>query len=121
MEFRRVLFRSKTLRAEVARKSEGVDPQSGVFNVYLKLSDAPSSSLASGLFGRAAIHLAQASDVWLIPYEALMDGDGGSAYVFVTADGQTARRVPVEVSDIQQDHAVVTAGLEDGEIGRAHV
>ncbi|MEC3878840.1 efflux RND transporter periplasmic adaptor subunit [Parapedobacter sp. 10938] len=104
----------KELRAEVVRKSEGIDPLSGVFNIYLKLADAPSSSLASGLFGRAAIHLAQASDVWLIPYEALMDGDGGKAYVFITADGQTARRVPVEVSGIQQDHAVVTAGLEDG-------
>src|SRR5690606_35172617 len=101
-------------RAEVARKSEGVDPQSGVFNIYLKLTDAPSSALASGLFGRAAIHLAQTSDAWLIPYEALMDGNRGKAYVFVTADGRTARRVAVEVSEIQQDHAVVTAGLEDG-------
>ncbi len=104
----------KALRAEVARKSEGVDPQSGVFNVYLKLADAPVASLASGLFGRATIHLAEASGVWLIPYEALMDGDGGTAYVFVTADGQTARRVAVEVSGIQQDHAVVTAGLDGG-------
>ena len=102
------------LAAEVVRKSEGIDPQSGVFNVYLKLSDAPASSLASGLFGRATIRLAQASGVWLIPYEALMDGDGGRAYVFITVDGQTARRVAVEVSDIQQDHVVVTAGLEEG-------
>lgn len=104
----------KELRAGVARKSEGVDPQSGMFNVYLKLDDTPPSSLASGLFGKATIRLAQASGVWFIPYEALMDGDGGKAYVFVTDDGETARRVPVEVSDIQQDHAVVTAGLESG-------
>jgi len=104
----------KALQAVVTRKSEGVDPQSGVFNVYLKLTDAPSSALASGLFGRATIHLGQASDVWLIPYDALMDGDGGKAYVFITADGQTARRVAVEVSDIQKGHAVVTAGLEGG-------
>lgn len=104
----------KDLRAEVARKSEGVDPLSGMFNIYLKLADVPVSSLASGLFGRATIHLAKASGVWFIPYEALMDGDGGKAYVFVTYDGQTARRVAVKVSDIQQDRAVVTAGLEDG-------
>ncbi|MFB2120163.1 efflux RND transporter periplasmic adaptor subunit [Parapedobacter sp. 2B3] len=104
----------KELRAEVTRKSEGVDPQSGVFNVYLKLAEAPASSLASGLFGRATIQLEQTSDVWFIPYEALMDGDAGKAYVFVTNDGQTARRVAVNVSAIQQDHAVVTAGLEAG-------
>ena len=102
------------LRAEVARKSEGVNPQSGVFNVYLKLMDAPSPALASGLFGRATIRLAQTSGVWLIPFDALMDGDGKKAYVFVTADGKTARRVEVEVSGIQKGHAVVTAGLENG-------
>lgn len=104
----------RSLQAEVARKSEGIDPQSGVFNVYLKLKGTPPVALASGLFGRAAIQLDQTSDVWLIPYGALMDGDGGKAYVFVTADGKTAHRVAVEVSDLRQDHAVVTAGLEGG-------
>lgn len=104
----------KSLRAEVARKSEGVDPQSGVFNVYLKLMDTPSSALASGLFGRATINLALTSGVWLVPFDALMDGDGRKAYVFVTTDGKTARRVEVEVSSLQKDQAVVTAGLENG-------
>src|SRR5690606_16656643 len=81
------------LRAEVARKSEGVALQSGVFNAYLKLSATRSSALASGLFRSATIPLAHTSGVWLIPCAALMDGNGGSAYVFVTADGKTARRV----------------------------
>src|SRR5690606_29381516 len=101
----------KSLRAEVARKSEGVDPQSGVFNVYLKLMDTPSSALASGLFGRATINLALTSGVWLVPFDAIMDGDGRMAYVFVTTDGKTARRVEVEVSSLQKGQAVVTAGL----------
>lgn len=107
-------IRGENLAAEVVRKSEGVNPQSGVFNVYLKLADVPTVPLATGLFGSASIRLTHASDVWFVPYEALMDGDRGKAYVFVTSDGQTARRVAVEVSDIQQDHAVVTAGLEGG-------
>lgn len=106
--------RGKDLRAEVARKSEGVDPQSGTFNIYLKLLDAPSVPLATGLFGKATIYLTGESDVWLVPYEALMDGDGGKAYVFVTGDGRTARRVAVEVAGISEDHAVIMAGLEGG-------
>jgi len=102
----------KALRAEVARKSEGIDPQSGTFTVYLKLLETPAAPLASGLFGRATIQLSEKADAWFIPYEALLDGDGGKAYVFVTDDGQTARRVEVEVADIQEDHAVVIRGLE---------
>src|SRR5690606_3868752 len=76
--------RGKDLRAEVARKSEGIDPSSGMFNIYLKLLDATTVPLASGLFGKATIHLAGKSDVWLVPYDALMDGDRGKAYVFIT-------------------------------------
>src|SRR5690606_42091619 len=60
------------------------------------------------------IRLSLTSGIWLVPFDALMDGDGRKAYVFVTADGTTARRVEVQVSGIQKDHAVVTVGLEDG-------
>lgn len=98
--------------ATVHRKSEGIDPQSGTFSVYLKLEGNPSESLAFGMFGKATITLSEKLDAWLVPYGALLDGDAGTAYVFVTDDGQTARRVAVQVGDIQKDHAVVTAGLE---------
>jgi len=65
------------------------------------------------MFGKTEIRLSAESGVWLIPYEALLDGDGGNGYVFVTDDGQTARRIPVTIGRIERDHIVVTGGLED--------
>lgn len=100
------------LTATVQRKSEGIDPQSGTFTIYLKLENEQLSSLASGMFGKAEIHLSAKKGGWFIPYDALLDGDAGTGYVFITNDGQTAQRVPVQVGEINKDHVVVTGGLE---------
>ena len=101
-----------SLPAAVSRKSDGIDPQSGTFTIYLKLDGGQLPALASGMFGRAEIQLSAETDVWLIPYEALLDGDAGKGYVFVTRDGKTAQRVAVQVAGIQRDYIVVTKGLE---------
>ncbi|SKB34933.1 RND family efflux transporter, MFP subunit [Parapedobacter luteus] len=103
------------MRAVVLRKSEGIDQQSGTFTVYLKLLDKQLPALASGMFGKAEIRLAGKKDAWFIPYEALLDGDAGTGYVFVTDDGKTAKRVQVQIGDIQRDHVMITGGLEDAQ------
>lgn len=101
------------IQATVHRKSEGLDPQSGTFTIYLKLGSGELPAVASGMFGKAEIRLSTKTDAWFIPYEALLDGDAGTGYVFVTDDGQTARRVRVQIGEVQKDHIVVTGGLED--------
>ncbi|WP_353126420.1 efflux RND transporter periplasmic adaptor subunit [Parapedobacter pyrenivorans] len=101
----------KRFQATVYRKSEGIDPRSGTFTVFLKLKGIP--AVASGMFGKAEIRLSTKIGAWFIPYEALLDGDAGTGYVFVTDDGQTARRVHVQVGGIQKDHVMVSGGLED--------
>lgn len=102
----------KALRGVVSRKSEGVDPQSGTFTVYLSVVGNPLPGLASGMFGKAILDLPAKTNAWFIPYEALLDGDAGKGYVFVTNDGKTAKRVEVQVGDLQKGHVVITGGLE---------
>ncbi|MGK6351115.1 efflux RND transporter periplasmic adaptor subunit [Parapedobacter sp. DT-150] len=100
------------VHAVVHRKSEGIDPQSGTFTIYLKLLDKQPMAIASGMFGRAEIQSRNQTGAWFIPYDALLDGDAGTGYVFVTNDGKTAERVQVQVGEIQKDQVVVTGGLE---------
>jgi len=105
---------SKRFAARVSRKSEGVDPQSGTFSIYLKLEeDNGLPPVASGMFGKAEIQLSAKTGAWFIPYEAMLDGDAGSGYVFVTDNGKTARRIPVTIGGMEKDHIVVTGGLEN--------
>jgi RND family efflux transporter MFP subunit len=101
----------KVFEATVTRKSEGTD-MNGAFTVELQLQ-SPGKGLASGLFGRATIQATRNVSVWKIPYDALLDGDAQSGYVFATNDEKTAHKVPVRVASIEKDHVVIQSGLED--------
>jgi len=109
------------LRAFVARKSEGLDPATGTFAVYLEVENPPKGKMASGVFGRARISVAETPKTngtadrpaWQVPYETLVDASGREAYVFVTTDGRTAQRRKIILATLEEDHATVARGLED--------
>lgn len=103
----------RALSAAVSKKAEGVDMNSGTFSVHLKVTDKDVPALAAGMFAKAAIFPTKTTGAYYIPFSALMDGDAGSGYVFVTDDGQTARRVKVQIGAISADHVAITAGLEN--------
>lgn len=50
---------------------------------------------------------------WAIPYDALMEGDGSTGYVFVTNDNKTAKKITVTIGGMEKDQVIVTQGLED--------
>jgi hypothetical protein len=68
--------------------------------------------LAAGLFGKAVITPAQRTQVWTLPYAAVLDGDRDQAFVFATIDGHEALKVPVRVLSLDKDSVLVSAGLE---------
>lgn len=103
----------RSFAARVSKKTEGVDMQSGTFLVYVELEEAPKDILASGLFGKATIYPKQQQTAWSIPFDALLDGDAREAYVFVTSDGKTARKVKVEVSRVDKNAVWIASGLEN--------
>jgi len=101
----------KTFQAIVTRKSEGTDAMNGSFTVEVTLK-SPSSGLATGLFGKATIQGSRKQRVWKIPYDALLDGDAQSGYVFVTEDEKTAHKIPVIIGSIEKDQVIILAGLD---------
>ena len=101
-----------SISATVTRKAEGTDGLSGAFSIELTL-ERTKANLASGLFGKASIQVSNAQTVWSIPYEALLDGNAQSGYVFTTNDSKTARKTPVVVNGINQNQVLISAGLED--------
>jgi RND family efflux transporter MFP subunit len=101
----------ETFEARVTRKSEGTDAMSGSFTLEITITNA--RGLASGLFGKATIQTSRQQQAWKIPYQALLDGNKRSGYVFVTDDGKTAHRIPVVIDRIEKDHVVISSGLEN--------
>ena len=105
-------LQEKQFEATVTRKSEGTDAMNGSFTIELTLL-SPGRGLATGLFGKATIQGSRKQRVWKIPYDALLDGDAQSGYVFVTEDQKTAHKVPVMVGSIEKDQVIILAGLEN--------
>lgn len=105
------VFGDKRIQAVVSRKAESVDPYSGTFTVELELKEKLPQGLASGVFGKAVIHVSKPSENWRIPYEALLDGNSDEGYVFVSNDRKTVKKVAVQVENLEQNEVVVSRGL----------
>jgi RND family efflux transporter MFP subunit len=103
---------SKNIEAAVYRKSEGVDPNSGTFYVELKINGNQSGKIASGLFGKAKIFPKYPFDVWIVPYQSLLEGDGNSAYVFTTNNLKTANKIKVNIFEFDKDSVYLNSGLD---------
>ncbi len=106
----------KSFEGKVVRKTEGVDAATGSFGADIQLIGEKPSSLGAGMFGRAAIFSSgeqSANDgEWVIPYDALLDGDNDAGYVFITNDNKTATKIRVTVAGIKKDQVIITDGLQ---------
>lgn len=105
----------RTFSGIVSRRSEGIDPATGAFAIDIKLTGEKPANIAFGMFGKAVIsthaQTAAQSGTWQIPYDALLDGDGSSGYVFITNDGKTAQKVKVTVAGMEKDKVIISSGL----------
>ena len=104
------------LEGRLSRKSEGVDPSTGTFTAHISLTGKRPAAIASGMFGKAIISPSQKNNQqlsWKIPYEALLDGDGNSGYVFITNDHKTAKKVKVTVAGIEDHTVTISDGLQN--------
>lgn len=102
----------KTLEASVTRKAEGSEMMGGAFNLELTLKD-PHVNLASGLYGKAVIETKKKQTAWSIPYEALLDGNAQSGYVFTLGDSNRAHKTIVQIMRIDHQHVLISSGLEN--------
>lgn len=96
---------------KVLRKSEEIDPSSGTFTVYIQPDLSKSRLYASGMFAGVYIYV-HASGIWSVPYEAFLDGDRKSGFVFVTNDRENVQKVKVEIGEIGKERLSVVSGLE---------
>jgi RND family efflux transporter MFP subunit len=102
----------QTIEAVVSKKEEAIDPSTGTFTIDVLVKANAYKFFAAGLFGRATIYPGQKTSSWVIPHEALLDGDAGEAFVFVTSDNKKAQKVKVKVASIDKGSVTIDAGLD---------
>ena len=97
---------------KVVQKSQATDPITGTYWVEISPDRNEAMNLATGMFGKASITPSQTVAGWQIPFEALLDAQGSTGYVFVALDGKTAKKVKVRLGKISPAGVEVTSGLE---------
>lgn len=104
-------FPDRKFKAIVNRKALSSDPVSGSFEIEVAV-EFEGQQPAIGMFGKAFITPSQKSIGYSIPYEALLEANGKTGYVFVTNDQKTVKRLPVIIGSIDSQHVYVSSGLE---------
>lgn len=109
-------YPNQAFAASVTEIGADADPRTGTYVVKLRL-DAAIGALKSGLVGRAAITpVHQPPSALAIPVDAILDGHGDEALVFVVdpVDG-IARKTRIGVGRISGQLVAVTKGLKEGD------
>ncbi len=103
------------INASVIKKSEGVDPETGGLTVKLSVRNTNKFPLASGLFGNVTLHSTRKQIAWQVPYEAVLDGDSGYGYIFITNDKKMAHQVKVHISGLADGYIMIDQGLANAD------
>ncbi len=105
--------KDQNFSATIRAKSEGVDPITGTLWVTLKTNGIPAKKIALGIFGKANIQPKKKTNAWVIPFDALVEGNENEGFIFITKDEKTAEKIRVKISGIAHGKVYVTQGLED--------
>lgn len=105
--------KDQNFSATIRAKSEGVDPITGTLWVTLKTNGIPAKKIALGIFGKANIQPVKKTKAWVVPFDAVVEGNENEGFIFITKDGKTAEKVKVKISGIAHGKVMVTQGLED--------
>jgi RND family efflux transporter MFP subunit len=105
-------YPDKSFEAHVFRKSLTSDRATGSFQIELKtkLGDI---TPATGMFGKVQIIASQTRSLPVIPYDALIEADGNKAFVFTTSGANKVKKIPVVISQFDNQQAYISKGLEN--------
>jgi membrane fusion protein, multidrug efflux system len=97
---------------KISELSPAADPASGLYAVKINVP-SQGKRFSPGLFAAVDITPAQTRNLWTIPMEAIVEGQGKTAFVYaIAADGVSVKKMPVSVSFIEGNLAVLNNGLQ---------
>ncbi len=104
-------YPNQHFQGTVFRKLLAADQVSGSFLVDIKLK-AGTTRLALGMFGKASIITKSVQAYQSIPYDALVEADGQTAYVFVPLPNGRVKKQAIEIASFNNDFVLVKSGLQ---------
>jgi len=97
---------------KVTDLAPAADPASGLYPVEISIQPK-GKRFAPGLFAEVDMVPSQSRLYTVVPIEAIVEGDGKSAFVFaLQTDGESVRKLPVQTVFMEGGYAVIAGGLD---------
>ncbi|TDB64079.1 efflux RND transporter periplasmic adaptor subunit [Arundinibacter roseus] len=103
-------YPDEIFKGKVTTMAQAADPLSSLYEVEIRL-DNSDKRLATGLFATVTLLPRQSRSYAVVPIEAIVEGNGKNAFVFVNAQGK-ARRIPVVVGFLDGKNVLIRSGLD---------
>ncbi|MDO8365509.1 MAG: efflux RND transporter periplasmic adaptor subunit, partial [Saprospiraceae bacterium] len=105
-------YEGTIFNGKVSDLAPAADPASGLYPVEIRIQPQ-GKRFAPGLFAEVDITPSKSRPYTMIPVEAIVEGDGQSAFVFsLQADGVSVKKIPVRVAFMEGNQAVIASGLD---------
>jgi RND family efflux transporter MFP subunit len=97
---------------KISEMSPAADPASSLYPIEVRIPPQ-GKRFAPGLFAQVDITPPQSRPYSVVPVDAIIEGEGKTAFVFaVQADGQSVKKIPVQVSFLDGKQVVLQTSLE---------
>lgn len=97
---------------KVSDLAPAADPASGLYSIDIR-TQPQGKRFAPGLFSEVDIKPSKSRTYTTIPIEAIVEGNGQMAFVFVLQpDGISVKKRPIRVAFLEGNEAVIASGLE---------
>ena len=106
-------YKGETFPARITNKAVSIDPASGLYQTELKFYRLP-KQLAYGLFATAKMQPTSTRSYLAVPVDAIIEGNGNQASVFVLENGKSVRK-QVQIASISSNNVLINSGLEENQ------
>jgi len=103
------IYPDQTHTGTIFRKYPTIDPASHSFEVEIQVSN-PGEKLRPGMFARVSLNLGETTAL-IVPAIAVVKQEGtNDRYIFLVKDGNTARKIRVEIGERYDDKIEIISG-----------
>ncbi|CAG5007339.1 Multidrug resistance protein MexA [Dyadobacter sp. CECT 9275] len=103
-------YPNEPFTGKVSNFAQAADPVSKLYEIEISI-DPAGKRLASGLYAKVGITPSKSSNYWIIPVEALLEGNGKQGFVYVNVENR-AKRIPVTIGYLDGDKVLISEGLD---------
>lgn len=104
-------FPGQIFEGIVIQKLPSSDPGTGLLQIEISVN-FKANQPAIGMFGKATINPKFSTNKRRIPLDALLDADGSKGFVFVSTPEKLARKMEIEILEIDRNGVWIGKGLE---------